>query len=159
MARKRIIVVGGGVAGLTAAYRLCAAADVVLLEAAPHVGGQIATTWWDGLAVERGGEGFVARSQALPALCADLGMQPDDVIAQATLRSYGYDGQVLKALAPGEAATFLGFQVPPEDLGKGIRSLRRGMGSLIDALRAQLQARADVRVGAQAANVAMTTSG
>ena len=70
-------------------------------------------------------------------------MPADDVIAQATLRSFGYDGEALQALAPGEAATFLGFQVPPDDLGKGIRSLRRGMGSLIDALAAQLQGRAE----------------
>lgn len=141
--------VGGGLAGLVAAFRLRHSAVVTVLEAAPRLGGQIHTTLEDGFVVERGGEGFVARSTALPALTAALGMPESELIDQATLRSYGYDGTRLEALQPGEAARFLGFQVSREDFGRGIRSMRRGMGSLVSALEGALRAApaAELRTG------------
>jgi oxygen-dependent protoporphyrinogen oxidase len=66
-------------------------------------------------------------------------------------RSYGYDGARLVPLAPGEAASFLGFQVPQGELGKGIRAFRHGMGQLVDALVRAIAAtgRVDVRLGAR----------
>ena len=143
MAKERTphtVVVGGGLAGLVAAFRLREAARVQLLEASPRLGGQLDTLRAEGFLVERGGEGFVARSTALPALVADLGMPADTLIDQATLRSYGFDAVQLTALAPGEAARFLGFQVSREDMGRGIRSLRDGMGSAVAALEQQLRA-------------------
>src|SRR5262245_54590264 len=129
--KPRIVVIGGGIAGLVAAFRLAGSGRVTVLEAAPQLGGQLQTTREQGFLVERGAEGFVARSTAVPALVQALGMPAADLIDQATLRSYGYDGSQLSVLAPGEAATFLGFQVSREDLGRGIRSLRGGMGSAI----------------------------
>ena len=150
--RRRVAIVGGGLAGLVVAFRLqggtnaapprsagAVPLEVCVLEAAPRLGGQIETTLEDGFVVERGGEGFVARSSALPALAADLGMPASELVDQATLRSYGFDGTALHALEPGEAARFLGFQVAREDLGRGIRSLRRGMGSLLAALEGALR--------------------
>jgi oxygen-dependent protoporphyrinogen oxidase len=137
--RPRVAIVGGGLAGLVAAFRLRARASVTVLEAGPRLGGQIHTALEDGFVVERGGEGFVARSTALPALAADLGMPPTELVDQATLRSYGYDGASLQALQPGEAARLLGFQVSRDDLGRGIRSMRRGMGSLLSALEGALR--------------------
>jgi len=137
---RRIAVVGGGLAGLVAAFRLRQAASVEVLEAGERFGGQIDTVLAEGFVVERGAEGFVARSSALPQLAEDLGMPPDALIDQATLRSYGYDAVQLSELQPGEAARFLGFQVAREDLGRGIRSLRHGMGSLIAALERALRA-------------------
>ena len=154
-----VVIIGGGLAGLTTAFRLCGRYRVVLLEAAPRLGGQIHTELCDGFVIERGAEGFVARSQALPALVADLGMPEGELIGQSTLRSYGYDGRQLLALQPGEAASFLGFQVPPEDLGKGIRSLRRGMASLVWALSGNLRERADVRLQTRVERVLQTAGG
>jgi oxygen-dependent protoporphyrinogen oxidase len=155
----KLVVVGGGLAGLTAAFRLCAGWDVVLLEAATRLGGQIDTELSNGFVIERGAEGFVARSTAVPALVADLGMPESELIAQSTLRSFGFDGTSLVALEPGEAARFLGFQVPPEDYGKGIRSLRRGMGSLIWALAGNLQGRVELRLQARAAALQASPGG
>jgi oxygen-dependent protoporphyrinogen oxidase len=142
----RVLVVGGGLAGLSAAFELAGHAEVVLLEAAPRLGGQILTERRDGFTIERGAEGFVFRSTAVPALARELGLPEDAVIGQGTLRSYGWDGSALAALAPGEAATYLGFQVSREDLGKGIRTLRDGMGSAIDAFERALDAAPGVRV-------------
>ena len=153
MNHENIVVIGGGLAGLTAAFLLRAHQSVILLEAGPRFGGQIDTTHEHGFVVERGGEGFVARSQALPKLVADLGMSADTVIGQATLRSFGYDGDSLRSLAPGEAAAFLGFQVAASDFGKGICSLRDGMGSLVSALAGALQGHVDARLNARALSV------
>jgi len=141
---SRVLVVGGGLAGLSAAFGVSGLTDVLLLEAAPRLGGQILTEQSGGFTIERGAEGFVFRSAAVPAMASALGLPDDAVIGQSTLRSYGWDGSTLAALAPGEAATYLGFQVSREDLGKGIRSLRAGMGSLIDAFERALGAAPDV---------------
>jgi len=146
---KRALVIGGGLAGLTAAFRLRDRYTVTLLERGQRLGGQIHTELDRGFVIERGAEGFVARSQALPALARDLGMPEGELIGQAVLRSYGFDGQQLLALQPGEAATLLGFQVPPEELGKGIASLRRGMGSLISALTGSLHERVTLALGSE----------
>jgi oxygen-dependent protoporphyrinogen oxidase len=152
----RIAIIGGGLAGLTAALRLSAreGAQVELLEASDRLGGQIQTELSAGYVIERGGEGFVARSEALPALARDLGMPETELVGQEILRSYGYDGRALSVLQPGEAATLLGFQVPQEELGKGIRSLRRGMGSLIWALAGNLQGRVAITLGTDVTAVA-----
>ena len=142
----KVIVVGGGLAGLTAAFRLCGDAQVHVLEAAPSLGGQIRTEVSAGFAIERGAEGFVFRSEAVPALAADLGML-DELMGQSVMQSYGFGDGGLRVLAPGEAAAFLAFQVPTVDLGKGIRTFRRGMGSLIGALERQLRERAQIQCG------------
>ncbi len=138
--------IGGGLAGLTVAFRRSAAGDeVVLFEASHRLGGQLWTERTGGFVVEHGAEGFVARSEAVPALAADLGIG-GELIGQSETRSYGFDGSRLVALAAGEAASFLGFQVPRDELGKGIRTFRLGMGQLADALVGALGGRAGVRV-------------
>lgn len=140
----RVVIIGAGLAGLTAAFRLAGRHEVLVLEAGSRAGGQILTAHERGFLVERGGEGFVARSEAVPALARDAGVPPTDVIGQVVLRSYGYDGTALRVLEPGQAATLLGFQVPQEELGKGIRTMLRGMGSLTAALEQQLRGRARI---------------
>lgn len=123
---------------MAVAVRLSAAGRrVVVLEGAERVGGQI-DTFRDGeLTVELGAEGFVARSRAVPALCALLGIE-GELIPQLTTDTYAAEGSGLVLLPPGEAARRLGFQVPEEELGRGIRSMRRGMGQLIDALASRV---------------------
>ncbi len=157
-AMARVIIVGGGLAGLTAAFRLCGDAQVQVLEAAPSPGGQIWTERSAGFAIERGAEGFVFRSEAVPALAADLGM-PDELMGQSVMRSYGFGDGGLRVLAPGEAAASLGFQVPKADLGKGIRTFRRGMASLIRALEGTLRGRAQIQCGAIATRIEPSRQG
>ena len=147
-----VIIIGGGLAGLTAAFRLCGDVPVDLFEAAPSLGGQIQTERSAGFAIERGAEGFVFRSEAVPALAADLGM-PDDLMGQSVTQSYGFGDDGLRVLAPGEAAASLGFQVPEADLGKGIRTFRRGMASLTRALEDTLRGRARISCGAIATSI------
>lgn len=134
----RVAIIGGGLAGLTAAFRLVGHCEVVVLEAEPRLGGQIHTELSAGFVIERGAEGFVASSQAMLRLAANLGIA-DQLIDQSVTTSFGFDGRQLTALAAGEAARFLGFQIPQGDLGKGIRTFRRGMGSIVWALEGNLE--------------------
>lgn len=74
-----IVVVGAGLAGLHAAWRLHAAGrDVLVLEARERVGGR---TWShalaDGTVVERGGEFIAPGDRVLRDLCAELGLALD----------------------------------------------------------------------------------
>ncbi|WP_137811408.1 NAD(P)-binding protein, partial [Gordonia sp. GAMMA] len=63
--RVRIAIVGGGISGLTAAYRLRRAlgpdAHLDLLEASGRVGGVLHTTTVGGRAVDVGAEAFIVR--------------------------------------------------------------------------------------------------
>ncbi len=134
MIEQRVIVIGAGLTGLAVAARLLGAGrDVLVVEASARAGGQIHTLRRDGLVVELGAEGFVARSRAVPALCQLLGIEAA-LVDQLTTDTYAVEAAGLVLLPPGEAAKRLGFQVPPEELGRGIRSLSAGMGELIDAL-------------------------
>jgi oxygen-dependent protoporphyrinogen oxidase len=130
MRMQRIAVIGAGIAGLTVALRRASAGDtVVLFEAAAKVGGQIATESHDGFVVEHGAEGFVARSEAVPALAVEAGIA-DHVVEQLEQRSFRFNAGKLVELAPGEAGRLLGFQVASEELGRGIRSFWHGMAEL-----------------------------
>jgi protoporphyrinogen/coproporphyrinogen III oxidase len=138
VSRERVVVIGAGLTGLAVAARLLAAGrDVLVLEASRRPGGQIHTWREAGVTVELGAEGFVARSRAVPALCALLGIE-SALIDQLTTDTYSLENGAFVLLPPGEAARRLGFQVPAEELGRGIRSLARGMGQLTDALVARV---------------------
>lgn len=104
-----------------------------MLENAARAGGQIHTAHDGGLIIELGAEGFVARSRAVPALCRLLGIE-SALVDQLTTDTYSLEASGLVLLPPGEAARRLGFQVPAEELGRGIRSLAQGMGQLTEAL-------------------------
>jgi oxygen-dependent protoporphyrinogen oxidase len=141
----RVGIIGGGLAGLIVAYRRAKRGDdVVLLEPTSRLGGQLWTERTEGFVIEHGAEGFVASSAAVPKLADDLGIE-GELVAQRTLLSYGFDGTRLVALAPGEAGAFLGFQVPADDLGRGIRTFRHGMSQLTDALFGAVKERIEVR--------------
>jgi oxygen-dependent protoporphyrinogen oxidase len=69
------VVVGGGIAGLTAALELAErGAAVTLVEAGDHFGGKIATHRVDGLVVEAGADSFLSSKPAGLALCERLGI-------------------------------------------------------------------------------------
>ncbi len=127
---QRIAVIGGGIAGLTLALRRSAAGDrVVLFEAEAAVGGQLRSETQAGFLVEHGAEGFVARSEAVPALAEEAGIA-GHLIEQLEQRTFRFDARGLVELAPGEAGRLLGFQVPTDALGRGIRSFVHGMAEL-----------------------------
>jgi len=71
------VVVGGGIAGLAAAYRLirlAPAAEVTLIEADDRLGGKIVTERIDGFLVEGGPDSFLAVKPRGVGLCQELGL-------------------------------------------------------------------------------------
>src|SRR5215475_7866437 len=87
---KRVVVIGGGITGLTAAYRLTQAArgpagplEVILLEARRRLGGVIATHAQDGLLMEHGPDCFLSAKPWGIRLCEELGLG-DELISTTT---------------------------------------------------------------------------
>jgi oxygen-dependent protoporphyrinogen oxidase len=71
-------VVGGGISGLTAAYRLRTAvgdgANITLFDPADRLGGVLRTEQVGGVAIDVGAEAFVVRRPEMPALLDELGL-------------------------------------------------------------------------------------
>ena len=71
---SRIAVIGGGIAGLAAAYRLMAAHDVVVFEREPIAGGKIRSQRIGDFLFEWGPSGFLSSAAELNALVDELGL-------------------------------------------------------------------------------------
>ena len=70
-----VVVVGGGITGLTAAYALGQARiPTVLLEATDRLGGKVRTERVDGFLVESGPDSFTTYRAAALELCGELGL-------------------------------------------------------------------------------------
>ena len=92
-----VLVVGGGITGLSAAWEsMRAGARVTLVEAGEHVGGKVRTERVDGFAIEHGPDSFVAYRPAALALINDLGMS-DEVVSVGGARTVHLraDGRLL----------------------------------------------------------------
>ena len=78
--RRRIVVVGGGISGLAAAYTLARARQAgapieeYLLEGSPRWGGVIRTEKFDGFVIEGGPDSFLTEKPEAAALCRELGL-------------------------------------------------------------------------------------
>ena len=104
----RAAIVGGGVTGLTAGYRLSRGRGweaIAVLEAAPRPGGNVATTRADGFIVEHGPAGFLDNVPETLALARDLGLTPVPSNAGARKRFLVHDGAL--ARVPENPIAFL----------------------------------------------------
>ena len=115
----RVVVVGGGVAGLTAAYDLGAAGafdEVLVLEGSPETGGKLRTREVGGVAVDVGAEAMLNRRPEGVALARDLGL---DVVHPATARSGLWTHGEVRRLP----RTLMGVPLDLDDLaGSGVLS-------------------------------------
>ncbi len=73
---KRVVIVGGGIAGLATAYHLQkrGGVDYKLIESAPRLGGKIVSAREKGFVVEGGPDSFITTKTAALELCRELGL-------------------------------------------------------------------------------------
>jgi len=79
----RTAIIGGGIAGLAAAYELekargtGAAVEYTLFESRERLGGSLASEIVDGVVLERGPDSFLSEKPSGAELCRELGLGPD----------------------------------------------------------------------------------
>lgn len=133
MKSKNILVVGGGITGLAAAFYLqkhikehYLPYQVKLVESSNRLGGKVQTVRRDGFTIERGPDSFLERKKSAVELVEDLGLT-DQLVRNGTGQSYILVGKKLHKMPQG---SFMGIptQVRP--------FLFSGMFSLTGKLRA-----------------------
>jgi len=78
---KKIVIIGGGIAGLAAAYHIheeiskSTPVACTLLESSEKFGGKISTMRFDGFIVERGPDSFISQKPQAIELCKKLGLE------------------------------------------------------------------------------------
>lgn len=84
MSRTNIMIIGGGITGLSAAYYLSkrleeeeTSADIKLVEQSSVFGGKIRTLERDGFVIEKGPDSFLARKQPIIDLTKELGLEQE----------------------------------------------------------------------------------
>ena len=101
----RVVIVGGGVSGLTTAYRLVQRApdaEVVVLEASERPGGKLATVDVGGLTLPAGADAFLARKPWAVELCREVGLGKD-LIAPAASGAHLWTAEGLVPFLPETA--------------------------------------------------------
>jgi len=119
---KRVVIIGGGISGLSAAHRTLELADesgqpinLTLLEASGRVGGIVQTHKRDGFLIETGPDSFISEKPAALELARRLGLQSHLIETnQNYRRSFVVQGGKLRPvpqgfhlLAPAEMWSFI----------------------------------------------------
>jgi protoporphyrinogen/coproporphyrinogen III oxidase len=131
MGGMHVVVIGAGVAGVSAAYELAGrGVDVTVLEGADRVGGKLRVSRVGGLAVDEGAEMFLVRVPEAVDLVTRLGLA-DRVVHPVTTSAGVYVGGAARPLPAG---TVMGVPADPE-------SVRGVLGAAgVAAARAELAA-------------------
>ncbi|PID14438.1 protoporphyrinogen oxidase [Sporosarcina sp. P34] len=94
--RKKVVIIGGGITGLAAAYYMQKDAreqglpiDIMMIEASTELGGKIQTVRRDGYVIERGPDSFLIRKKSVDQLATELGIG-DQLVRNATGQAYIY---------------------------------------------------------------------
>jgi oxygen-dependent protoporphyrinogen oxidase len=96
---KRIAIVGGGIAGLTAAWLLHKKHQITLFEKSDRVGGWIQTVEKEGFLFERGPRGFRSNGKHTLQLCEELDLHPLQA-SLAAKRRYLWLDERLREVTP-----------------------------------------------------------
>lgn len=111
---KNILVIGGGITGLSAAYYLKKEIEskklpynIKLVEASSRLGGKIKTVKKEGFTIERGPDSFLSRKPATLNLIKSLGME-NQLISNSTGQSYVLVNEKLHKIPVG---SFMGIPI------------------------------------------------
>ncbi len=98
----RVVIVGGGIAGLAAAHHLADRPDVAvtLCDAGDRLGGKVRTADFAGVSLDLGPDAFLARRPEAVELCRELGLA-DELVAPATSAAYVWTRGRLRCLPEG----------------------------------------------------------
>ena len=111
MSKPHVVIVGGGIAGLAAAYFLRdEPADVTVLEGSPRLGGKLTASEVAGVPVDAGAEALLRRRPEGTGLISDVGLE-DELVLPGTTASGIWSRGGLHPLPPRQ---FMGV---PADLG------------------------------------------
>jgi len=95
----KVAVIGGGIAGLAAAFELCDEAEVTVYEPG-RLGGKLLTSEFAGLLVDEGPDAFLTRTPAAVELATAVGLG-GELVAPAAGRTLVYFGGRLHPLPSG----------------------------------------------------------
>jgi protoporphyrinogen/coproporphyrinogen III oxidase len=113
---RRVVVVGGGITGLTAAWDLQrGGARVTLVEASSHLGGKLLTSPVGDRAADAGPDTFLARVPQGRVLCEELGLADELTSPISPVPAYLYRDA---SLHPLPAGTVLGVPTDLEALAR-----------------------------------------
>ncbi|AEI43673.1 protoporphyrinogen oxidase [Paenibacillus mucilaginosus] len=150
---NHIVVIGGGITGLTAAYELNKRAArenrplrVTLIEREPRLGGAVRTLRQDGFVIEQGPDSFLSRKPETLLLARELGLEEQLVgLNPDAARSYMYRNGRLQPLPEG-----LSMGIPTRVLpflGTGLLSYRAKARAALDLVLRRRTALGDEPLG------------
>ncbi|MEO6712349.1 MAG: protoporphyrinogen oxidase, partial [Mycobacteriales bacterium] len=106
MHQRHVVVLGGGISGLSAAYSLLRTAPagtrITVVEASARAGGKLRTEEFAGLPVDTGADAFLARVPAGVRMARQLGLS-DRLISPSTSSAFVYAAGALRPLPGGTA--------------------------------------------------------
>lgn len=112
--KKKVVVVGGGMAGCAATFYLQKQAEeqglpieTILIEGKDRLGGKIQTLVKDGFVVERGPDSYLKRKASMTKLIQEVGLG-DKIVSNTAGKSYVYARGKLNAMPEG---SFMGIPV------------------------------------------------
>lgn len=104
---KKVVIIGGGITGLTAAFYLQKAVrnhhlpiELQLIDASHRLGGKMQTIIRDGYTIERGPDSFLERKTSVIRLAKEVGME-DTLVHNSTGKSYVLVSEELHSMPGG----------------------------------------------------------
>ncbi|RST75178.1 protoporphyrinogen oxidase [Siminovitchia acidinfaciens] len=105
--KKKVVVIGGGITGLTTAYYLQKtiqkeqmSCDVSLVEASHKLGGKFQTVYKDGFTIERGPDSFLERKMSAQELAIEVGLK-DELVNNTAGRAFVLANEKLHPMPKG----------------------------------------------------------
>lgn len=105
--KQKVVIIGGGIAGMTTAFYLQKAIqennlpiESKLIEASHRLGGKMQTVVRDGFTIERGPDSFLARKTSIIRLAKEVGME-HQLVPNSTGKSYVLVNEKLHSMPGG----------------------------------------------------------